>query len=829
MVVFAQHNLLKDPPFTNIDLVSCRNLLIYLQPVLQKKALDLFSFSLNEGGVLVLGTSESVGDAGDQYDVVHQKFKLFRSRGRRNLMRGEPLTPFDASPRLIRPRLASLGQANLRGYEEERVLERLVRGLLGDYVPLTLVVNEALELVHLVGDSEGYFRLPSGKLTNDVTKMAHKDLAIPVATGLQKAFKERRELTYSNIHVRREDKTDLVQMHIRPLPEKKGQESLVAILIEPSPSAAEAGHRATATFDLDREAEQRIQDLEQELQFTRENLQATVEELETSNEELQATNEELLASNEELQSTNEELQSVNEELYTVNAEYQSKINELTDLNGDLDNLLASSHVATMFLDEKLKVRRFTPPVMRVFHVMSSDIGRPLEHVNHQLLLTDLADKARQVLDTGLDIEQEVDCQDGSAYFMQLTPYHASGSRRTGVVINLVDITPTRRALVELRRNEQRYALAMQAANQGSWDWDILTGSLEWSPQIEPIFGFAEGGFGGSYETFMQAVHSEDREFVQRSVDMAVENDAPYDIEHRIVWPDSTVRWVAEKGRVFRDGAGRAVRMIGVVRDITEQRRAQLALQATRDELQNSRETIDSILRSAPVGIGLVRDRTFVWVNDAMVAMVGFERGELIGHSSRVVYPSDEDFEYVGREKYDQIARHGTGTVEARWRRADGQVFDVLLSSTPLNMEDLSEGVIFTAVNMAEHRQLGERDKELRGLLEVMEQMHRFDLPEEQVYQLLIERLVRVCRFPEVAAVRLKVGRRQWVSPGFTETAWSLIEPVRWQGRKLGQLELVYRERRPGFEAGPFLPEERQTVASVAACLGPHIMLRKSAS
>ncbi|MFZ5484101.1 MAG: chemotaxis protein CheB [Pseudomonadota bacterium] len=828
MVVFAQHNLLKDPPFTNIDLVSCRNLLIYLQPVLQRKALDLFSFSLNEGGVLVLGTSESVGDAGDQYDMVHQKLKLFRSRGRRNLMRGEQLAPFDATARMMRPRMLSLGQAGLRGYEEERVLDRLVRGLLGDYVPLTLVVNEALELVHLVGDSEGYFRLPSGKLTNDVTKMAHKDLAIPVATGLQKAFKERKELTYSNIHVRRDDKTDLVQMHIRPLPEKKGQESLVAILIEPSPAAAEAGHRAAATFDLDREAEQRIQDLEQELQFTRENLQATVEELETSNEELQATNEELLASNEELQSTNEELQSVNEELYTVNAEYQSKINELTDLNGDLDNLLASSHVATIFLDEKLRVRRFTPPVARVFHIMHSDLGRPLEHVNHQLLLVDLVEKARQVLEKGIDIEQEVDCQDGSAYYMQLTPYHASGSHRSGVVLNLVDITPTRRAMIELRRNEQRYALAMQAAVQGSWDWDILTGALDWSAQIESMFGLAEGAWAGTYEAFMQAVHPEDRDFVQRSVDMAVENDVPYDIEHRIVWPDGSVRWMAEKGRVFRDEHGRPLRMMGVVRDVTEHKRAEHALQAAREELQNSRETIDGILRSAPVGIGLVRDRTFVWVNDAMLAMVGFDRTELVGHSSRVIYPSDEDFDYVGREKYAQISRHGTGTVETRWRTADGRVFEVLLTSTPLNVDDLSEGVIFTAVDLAEHRQLGERNKELWGLLDVMAQMHRFDLPEDQMYPALAERLVRVCRYPEVAAVRIKVGRRQWASPGFAESGWCLTEPIRWRGRKLGQIELVYLEDRPAFDEAAFLPEERQTVASVAACLGPHITLRKSA-
>ena len=827
MVVFAQHNLLKDPPFTNIDLVSCRNLLIYLQPVLQKKALDLFSFSLNDDGILVLGSSESIGEAGDQFDNLHQKLKLFRSRGRRNLMRGEALAPFDATARMLRPRLASLGPAQMRNYEEERVLDRLVRGLAGDYMPLTLVVNEAMELIHLVGDSEGFFRLPSGKLTNDVTKMAHKDLAIPVATGLQKVFKLRKELTYSNIHVRREASSELVQMHIRPLPEKKGQEPLAAILIEPSPSSADAPHRAAATYDLDREAEQRIQDLEQELQFTRENLQATVEELETSNEELQATNEELLASNEELQSTNEELQSVNEELYTVNAEYQSKINELTELTGDLDNLLTSSHVATVFLDEKLRVRRYTPPATRIFRILDSDIGRPLEHINHQILIGDLIDKARQVSATGLDLDQDVECQDGSAYYMQLTPYLGSGGNRGGVILNLVDITPARRAMAALRRSEQRYDLAQQAAGQGAWDWDILSGGLEWSSHVEPLFGYAPGEFVGTYEAFMGIVHPEDREFVQRSVDMAVENDRSYDIEHRIVWPDGSVRWMAETGRVFRDGEGRAVRMMGVVRDITEHKRADQALQAAREELQNSRETLDGILRSAPVGIGLVRDRIFTWVNDALLDMVGYSRAEVSGRNSRMLYLSDADYDLVGREKYAQIARHGTGTVETRWRRSDGRPMNVLLTSTPLNINDLSEGVIFTAVDLAEHRQLSERNKELLGLLDVMELLHQIELPDAQMLQALVDRLPRICRYPDIAAARLKVGRRRWQSTGFVETECLVALPVIWRGKKLGRIEMAYLAARPDAEDSPFLPEERQTLETVAACLGPHLALRKA--
>ena len=465
MVVFAQHNLIKDPPFTKIELVSCRNLLIYLQPILQRKALELINFSLNPGGILLLGSSETTGELADLFETVHQKYKLYRSRGKRHPT-GNSLE-FSTLPNLrsrhLRPRLPGSPFAP-RGYQEDRLFDRLLQALASDYVPLAVVVNEQMEALHFLGDPEGYFRLQSGKILNDITKIAVPDLAIPLATGLQRAFKTSEELNYAGIRVKWRDETRTVHIRIRPLPGKKGQEPLALVFVSqvasrPAEPAALAGAQV---YDPSQEAEQRIQDLEQELQFSRENLQATIEELETSNEELQATNEELLASNEELQSTNEELQSVNEELqsvneelHTVNAEHQSKIIELIELNNDLDNLITCTRIATLFLDENKVIRRFTPEIRRVFKILDSDIGRPVSHLLHTLVDADPYALIEAVAGGTPELEREVRTQDGAWFLMRILPYHIGVEAVSGVVVTFTDIGLFRSAREALTDREAR--------------------------------------------------------------------------------------------------------------------------------------------------------------------------------------------------------------------------------------------------------------------------------------------------------------------------------------------------------------------------------------
>ncbi len=465
MVVFAQHNLIKDPPFTNIELVSCRNLLIYLQPVLQRKAMELMNFSLNPQGILLLGSSETTGELADLYETLHQKFKIYASKGKRRRTSGAEFSAPEVRPWQHRTRTASTGWP--RNQDEERLLDRFLQLLAGDYVPLAVVVNERLEVLHILGDPEGYFRLPSGKLMNDVTKIAVRDLAIPLATGLQKVFKSGEEIKYTSIRLKWREETRNIQIRIRLLPGKKGQEALAAVFIEESSQPSkEPVVGSMQIYDIAQEAEQRIHDLEQELQFSRENLQATIEELETSNEELQATNEELLASNEELQSTNEKLQSVNEELHTVNAEYQSKIIELTELNNDLDNLMASTRIGTLFLDENLTVRRFTPEIRRIFKILDSDLGRPVNHLMHTLNNVDLFERILAVSEQVAEQELEVCSQEGQWWLMRILPYHVGVGAVSGVVLNFIDISAFKSTQQVLSNRESLLASLYRATPAG---------------------------------------------------------------------------------------------------------------------------------------------------------------------------------------------------------------------------------------------------------------------------------------------------------------------------------------------------------------------------
>jgi len=477
MVVFARHNLIKDPPFTKIDLISCRNLLIYLQPVLQRKVLEKFNFSLNGGGILMLGTSETIGELDSHFETLDTKQRLYRSRGHR----------LELLPRLDYPaqEMVRRGQERERWRAEPelaegplRLFEKVLAEAAGDYLPLTLVVNDRQELVHSTGDSGDLLRIPQGKAANDVVKMAHPDLAIPLSTALQKAQQTRREVVYGNVRLRVRDEVHAYTLRIKPLTSVRHVQPLYAVYLINQPTVGAISDAAAQPYDLEQEAHQRILDLEQELMFTRENLQATIEELETSNEELQATNEELMASNEELQSTNEELQSVNEELFTVNAEYQKKITELTEITNDLDNLLVATEIGTLFLDENLDVRKFTPLISQVFNLRPADVGRQVTEVTHRLTGTDLNEAIKRVQSTGEPIRTEVVNEDGIWFLMQILPYLVSSREQSGVVVTFVDISRIKRAESAQSMADANYQLLLDNIPSGVALYELIGADQE---------------------------------------------------------------------------------------------------------------------------------------------------------------------------------------------------------------------------------------------------------------------------------------------------------------------------------------------------------------
>jgi two-component system CheB/CheR fusion protein len=497
-VVFAQHDITRDPPFTNIDFVSCRNLLIYLQPVLQRKVLELFNFSLTSEGILFLGSSETTGEMSDYFKSIHPKWKIYCCKGK---SKAPTLHAVDTGTfehrRLMRPR--ALTPAARLEFEEERVLDRFAQCFADEFVLFGAVINQDLELLHVIGDTQSFLSVPVGMATNDISKMILKELSIPLSTGTRRVIDKGKSVNYSNIRISYQGKECLVRMLIKRLPTRQGQDPLISLFVsEQTLVTPKEASKDMLDYDLGKEAQQRIADLEQELQFSRENLQATVEELETSNEELQATNEELLASNEELQSTNEELQSVNEELHTLNAEYQLKIAELTEANNDLDNLFVSTEIGTVFLDELLVIRRFTPKATELFNLIGSDVGRPFTHISHRFHDEANIDQLiGLVRDRYEPQEQEIFGENEHWYLLRLLPYQVASGMYSGVIITFIDITRLKNTQLELMEQRQRLekyrrlAAMVRGANDAVTVQDTTGNVVAWNAEAERRYGWSE--------------------------------------------------------------------------------------------------------------------------------------------------------------------------------------------------------------------------------------------------------------------------------------------------------------------------------------------------
>ena len=645
MVVFAQHNLVKDPPFTNIDLVSTRNLLIYLQPVLQKKVLELINFSLNPGGVLVLGTSETVGEMSNYFETVSQKFKIYKSSGRikPTVNPQELLTISDRKTREIITRQPGAVRG-FRVLDTEKILERLLDSVSGDYMPLTLVVNDQMEVQHVFGNTDGYFRVPSGRISNDITKMASKDLSIPLTTGIQKVFRSNTELRFANIQLRYSESTKSINLRVKPLPQKKGQEPLVAVFLSEVKTKKHELPADIGAYDLSKEAEQRIRDLEQELQFTKENLQATIEELETANEELQATNEELLASNEELQSTNEELQSTNEELHTVNSEYQNKIIELTELNNDVDNLLASAHIGALLLDENLEIRKFSPQVSDVLLILDNDVGRPINHINHRITNKDPYEIIRRVQRSPAPAEEQVRLENGRWYLMRVVPYAIGPQKYSGIVVTFVEISQIKEAQEALIQSESLLKRTADLAKVGSWEYNVGTGEHSWSEETFRIHELESGNQPNPAQG-IEFYTRESKPIIMKAFQKACEQGTPYDLVLEIVTAKGNHKWVRAIGLPQLEN-DRVKTVEGAFQDIT-------GLKELSEALRESEQRYQELFNAMNEGFALHElitdergepvDYRFLDVNPSFEKLTGLRREAIIGRSVLDVLPETETY------------------------------------------------------------------------------------------------------------------------------------------------------------------------------------------
>lgn len=485
-VVFAVHNVIKDPPFSKIDLLSCRNLLIYIDAPLQKKILPLFHYTLKHDGVLLLGTSESIREFNELFNPISGKWKIFKKlAGSAEKAIDYPIIPF-YNPRT---HTISSDKVNL-GLEIQNVAERVI---LNEYAPPGVLVNEHYEIVHFLGKTDNFLEIPVGKASFDILSMAREGLRFKLSNTLNKAIQQKKLTTSKAIQVINNGNIRIIDLTVRPLLEAGTPSGFYLVMFEEKMPVTKPARKKGPKEKKGR-VDPAIEALELELNATKEHLQITIEELETSNEEQKSTNEELQSVNEELQSTNEELetskeelQSTNEELVTVNTELQKKVDELSKANNDINNLLASTEIGTLFLDTNLKIKRFTPAATRIFNLIATDVGRSIGDITSTVSFEDLQNSMQHVLRTLQKITLKIVSRDNQWYSVQIIPYRTLDNIIDGVVLTFSDISEVILSEEKLRR----LATVVMDSNDAITVQDFEGNIIEWNKAAETVYGYSE--------------------------------------------------------------------------------------------------------------------------------------------------------------------------------------------------------------------------------------------------------------------------------------------------------------------------------------------------
>ncbi|HKJ90242.1 MAG TPA: CheR family methyltransferase, partial [Oceanipulchritudo sp.] len=580
-VIFAQHNLLNDPPFTRIDLITCRNLLIYLKPQAQELVLRSFHYALRRGGHLLLGSSESLGNLEEHFKSCAAREKIFRKKeGRIGPLR--PKQMFKSQERHSITQSQYIPPEPAHTISIEKNLLKVYDELLGRHAPSGVLITPGRQIKHYFGDSSAYCIPRAGRADNDFLSLLQGDLKLAVSTSIQRVLSGRKPVQSKGIRCNTREGELVLDLTVEPYLNDQEDPTYLLVSFNPRhpvpPESEPPASETPGEFHPAEETQGRILMLEDELRSTKENLQATVEELQTSNEELQAINEEVQVSNEELQSTNEELHSMNEELYTVNAELQQKNQQLFDLNAEHENLLLNTEDGILYVDRELRIKKYNPAISFAFNLMPQDIGRPAEHIAYTLQNRDeMLNDLREVLRTGTRREREGRTSDGTVFLRRFTPFLDDDEAVAGVVLTFTNITESSRMRDQLSR-------AMRTASMAWWEWDLTSKRLAVHAEGECILGYDCDSLDGTSDYWFSRVHPDDLTAVRESLQKCIDGETTeWVCEHRFLNAGGIYEWVINSGKVVRwTRGGEAVELTGTTMNIHERKVMELDLRASKE-------------------------------------------------------------------------------------------------------------------------------------------------------------------------------------------------------------------------------------------------------